>query len=61
MAYWGARLFVVTNIIWAIKSRTGHVALIREEINSHGILMGKPERKRPVGSRRRGWNNIILT
>ena len=36
------------------------MALTGEEINSYGILMGKPEEKRPLGSLRRRWDNIIM-
>ena len=36
------------------------MALTGEEINSHGILMGKPEGKRPLGSRRHSCDNIVM-
>jgi len=33
----------------------GHVAGMGERRGVYGVLVGKPERKRPLGSRRRRW------
>jgi hypothetical protein len=48
------------NIIRMIKSRRmkweGHVAPMREK-NAYRILVGKPERKRPLGMPRSSWVN----
>jgi hypothetical protein len=42
--------------LWA-----GHVARIGEKRNAYGILVGKPEGKRPLGRPRRRWaGNIKL-
>jgi hypothetical protein len=51
------------NIAQVIKSRrmgrAGHVARTGERRDIHRILVGKPERKRPIGRpRRRGEGNI---
>jgi hypothetical protein len=37
----------------------GHVARTGERRGVYRIMMGKPERKRPLGRRRRGWKNNI--
>jgi hypothetical protein len=46
-----------------IKSRrirwTGHVARMGEKRNSYMILVGNPERKRPLGRPRRKWVDNI--
>jgi hypothetical protein len=46
-----------------IKSRrvrwAGHVALMGEKRNAYGILVGKPEGKRPFGWPRRSWVNNV--
>jgi hypothetical protein len=46
-----------------IKSRrmrwAGHVARMGEKRNRHRILVGKPERKRPLGRPRRRWVDNI--
>jgi hypothetical protein len=46
-----------------IKSRrmrwAGHVARTGEKRNAYGILVGKPEGKRPLGRPRRRWVNNI--
>jgi hypothetical protein len=51
------------NIIRMIKSRrmrwAGHVVRIGEEKNAYGILVGKPEGKRPLGRPRRRWVDNI--
>jgi hypothetical protein len=56
-------LYSSPNIITQIKSRTlrwaGHVARMGEERNVDNVLMGKPERKRPLGRPRRRWEDGI--
>jgi hypothetical protein len=46
-------LYSSPDIIRQIKSRrmrwAGHVARMGEEINVYRVLVGKPERKRPLG------------
>jgi hypothetical protein len=39
--------------------RAGHVARMRENRNAYRISMGKIEGKRPLGSPRRRWEDII--
>jgi hypothetical protein len=50
-------------IIRLTKSRrmgwAGHVARMGEK-NAYGILVGKPEGKRPLGRPRRRWENIKM-
>jgi hypothetical protein len=52
------------SIIRMIKSRrvrwAGHVARMREKRNAYRILMGNPERKRPIGRPRHRWEDNIL-
>jgi hypothetical protein len=53
------------SILRIIKSRrmswAGHVARMGEKRNAHRFLVGKPERKRPLGRPRRRWkDNIII-
>jgi hypothetical protein len=52
-------LYSSANIIRQIKSRrmrwAGHVARMGEERNVYRVLMGKPERKRPLERPRRRW------
>jgi hypothetical protein len=38
---------------------TGHVARIGEKMHAYRILGGKPEGKRPLGSRRHRWVDNI--
>jgi hypothetical protein len=40
-------------------SRTGHVARTGEKTNAYRILIGKPGGKRPLGRRRRRWDDNI--
>jgi hypothetical protein len=51
------------SIITMIKSRrmrwAGHVARMGEKRNAYGILVGKPEGKRPLGRPRCRWMNNI--
>jgi len=37
----------------------GHVALMEEGRGVHSVLVGKPERKRPLGRPRPRWENNI--
>ena len=50
-------------ILWVIKSRrmrlAGHVARIGEERGVYRVLVGKPERRRPLGRPRRRWMGNI--
>jgi hypothetical protein len=52
-----------TNIIRMIKSRrmrwAGHVARMVANRNAYRILVGKPERKRPLGRLKRRWLDNI--
>jgi hypothetical protein len=51
------------NIVRVIKSRTmcweGHVARMGEKRGSYGVLVRKPEGKRPLGKPRRRWEDNI--
>jgi len=51
------------NIIQLIKSRrmrcTDHVARMAERRVAYRVLVGKPERKSPLGRPRRQWENKI--
>ena len=58
-------LYSSPNIVRVIKSRrmrwAGHVARMGEERGSYGVLVGKPEGKRPLGRPRRRWvDNITM-
>jgi hypothetical protein len=56
-------LYSSTSIIRIIKSRrmrwAGHVARMGEKSNAYRLLVGKLERKRPLGRPRRGWVDNI--
>jgi hypothetical protein len=56
-------LYSSPNIIRAIKSRlmglVGHVACMGEKKDTYGVLLGKPERKRPLESVRLRWGKIL--
>jgi len=58
-------LYCSPNIVRVIKSRrmrwAGHVACMGEEREVYRVLVGKPERKRPLGRPRRRWVNNIRT
>jgi hypothetical protein len=41
-------------MMWA-----GHVARMRERSGAYGVLVGKPEGKRPLGRPRHGWEDNI--
>jgi hypothetical protein len=51
------------NIVWVMKSRrmrfAGHVARMGEERGVYRVLVGKPERKRPLGRPRCRWEDNI--
>jgi hypothetical protein len=52
-------LYSAPSIIRMIKSRrmrwAGHVARMGEKRNAYGLLVGKPEGRRPLGRPRRRW------
>jgi hypothetical protein len=56
-------LYSLPNIIRMIKSRrmrwAGHVTRMGETRNAYRILVGKPERKRPLGRPRCRWVDNI--
>ena len=56
-------LYSSPNIVRVIRSRrmrwSGHVARMGEERGVYGILVGKPEGRRPLGRPRRGWVDNI--
>jgi hypothetical protein len=56
-------LYDSPNIIRVVKSRrmrwVRHVERIGETINAYNILVGKTEGKRPLGRRRRRWEDNI--
>jgi hypothetical protein len=56
-------LYSLPNIMRAVKSRrmrwAGHVARMGEGRGVHRVLVGKPERKRPLGRPRRRWDDNI--
>jgi len=56
-------LYFSENIIGMIKSRrmrwAGHVALMGERSVAYRVLVGKSERKRPLGRPRRRWEDNI--
>jgi len=56
-------LYSLPNIVWVIKSRrmrwAGHAARVGEERGVYRFLVGKPERRRPLGRPRRRWVDNI--
>jgi hypothetical protein len=56
-------LYCSPNIVWVIKWRrmrwAGHVACVGEERGVYRVLVGKPERRRPLGRPRRRWMDNI--
>jgi hypothetical protein len=56
-------LYCSPSIIRIIKSRrmrsAGHVARIGEKRDAYRLLVGKPEKKRPLGRPRRRWEDNI--
>jgi len=57
-------LYSLLNIVRVVKSRrmrwAGLVARIGEGRGVHRVLLGKPERKRPLGRPRRRWEEMDL-
>jgi hypothetical protein len=55
-------LYFSPSIIRIIKSRrirwAGHVARMGEKRNAYRLLVGRPERKRPLGRPRQRWVGI---
>jgi len=56
-------LYSLPNIVRVIKSGrmrwAGHMARMGEGRDVHGVLVGKPEGKRPLGRPRRRWEDNI--
>ena len=56
-------LYSLPNIVRVVKSRrmrwAGHMARVGEDSGVHRLLVGKPEGKRPLGRRRRRWEDNI--
>ena len=56
-------LYSLPNIVRVVKSRrmrwAGNVARMGEDRGVHRVLVGKPERKRPLGRPRRRWRIIL--
>ena len=56
-------LYSLPNIVWVVKSRrmrrAWHVARMGEDRGVHGVLVGKPEGKRPLGRPRHRWEDNI--
>ena len=56
-------IYSQTNIVRVVKSRrmrwAGHVARMGVGRGVHRVLVGKPERKRPLGRPRRRWKDNI--
>jgi hypothetical protein len=56
-------LYSSPNIVWVVKLRrmrwAGHVARMGEDRGVHRVLVGKPERKRPLGRPRHRWEDNI--
>jgi hypothetical protein len=58
-------LYCSANIVRVVKSRrmrwAGHVGLMGEGRGVYRILVGEPERRRPLGRPRRRWEDNIKT
>ena len=56
-------LYSLPNIVRVVKSRqmrwTGHAARMGEDRGVHRVLVGKPERNRPLGRPRLRWEDNI--
>ena len=56
-------LYFSSNIIRNLKFKrltwAGHVAHIGKSRNAYGVLVGKPEGKKPLGRSRRSWEDNI--
>jgi hypothetical protein len=49
------RMITVRRMLWAV-----HEARIGEKMNAYRVLVGKPERKRPLGKPRHRWEGIKM-
>jgi hypothetical protein len=58
-------LYSSSDIITIIKSRrvkwAWHAACTGKKTNAYRVLMGRPERKSPLGRPRRSWEDNIVT
>ena len=58
-------LYSLPNIVWVVKSRrmrlARHVARMGDGRGMHRVLVGKPERKRPLERPRHRWEDNIKT
>jgi hypothetical protein len=58
-------LYSLLNIVRVVKCRrmrwAGHVARMGEGRGVHRVLVGKPQRRRPLEKRRRRWEDNIKT
>ena len=56
-------IYSLPNIVRVVKSRkmrwTGHVASMEKGRSVHRVLVGKPERKKPLGRPRHRWGDNI--
>jgi hypothetical protein len=53
-------LYCIVRVIkWRRLRWVGHVASMGEERGVYRVLVGKPEKKRPLGRPRRRWENNI--
>jgi hypothetical protein len=56
-------LYPLPNIVRVVKSRrmrwAGRVARMGEDRGVHRVLVGRPEKKRPLGRPRRRWEDNI--
>ena len=59
----GPKIYSLPNIVRVVKSRimrwAGRVALMGEGRGMHRVLVGKSERKRPLGRPKRRWEDNI--
>jgi hypothetical protein len=49
----------ITGVIKSMMKWVGHVTLMGETRNAYQILVGKPTGKRPLGRRKRRWEDNI--
>ena len=56
-------MYSLPNIIRSVKSRrlrwAGHVARMEQSRNAYRVLVGKPEKERPLGRPRHRWEDNI--
>jgi hypothetical protein len=59
LLYYNVKIYIVR----VVKSRrmrwAGHVARMGEDRGVHRVLVGKPEKERPLGRPRRRWEDNI--